>query len=153
MLPRGEVPHALLVLGAIGVAVEMPHAGPLRVLEQLHEEERALHVLAAEAEILVEASRLLGVQVDVKELAGFQRLRDAVREVEPGHRVVRDLGIETDHVRVCERVDERQHVADRREEDVAARLVRLGLERELAARSLCDCDVLAEKVDARRETT
>src|SRR5215210_8318532 len=33
-----EVPDALLILGAIGVTVEVLHAVPLRVLEQLHEE-------------------------------------------------------------------------------------------------------------------
>ena len=78
MLPRAKSHTPCVVFGAVGVAVEVPHAGPLRVLEQLHEEERALHVLAAEAQVLVEAARLLGVQVDVEELAGFQRLRDAV---------------------------------------------------------------------------
>ncbi len=73
-----EVPHAGVVFGAIGVAVEVPHAGPARVLEQFHEKERAFHVLAGEAQVLVESARLLGVEVDVKELAGFQGLRDAV---------------------------------------------------------------------------
>ena len=90
-----------------------------------------LRILAAEAQILVEAAGLLPVEIDVEELARLERLGDAVREVEPGHRVVRDLGVEADHVRMIERVDERQHVADRRQEDVAARLVGLGLEREL----------------------
>src|SRR5215831_2939253 len=35
----GEVPHAVLILRAVRVTVEMPHAQPLRVLEQLHKEE------------------------------------------------------------------------------------------------------------------
>ena len=106
----------------------------------------AFDVFAAEAQILIEASGLLAVQVDVKELSRLERLRHAVREIEPGHRVVRDLGIEADHVRMIERVDEREHVADRRQEDVAARLVRLGLERELEVVALRS-DVLAEEVE------
>src|SRR5881628_1122557 len=44
----GEVPDAVLVLGAVGVAVEVPHPRPVRVLEQLHEEECALRVVAPE---------------------------------------------------------------------------------------------------------
>ncbi len=59
---------------------------------------------------------------------------------------MRDLRIETHHIRVCQRIDERQHVADRREEDVAARLVGLGLERE-AQRVFLRPHVLAQIVD------
>src|SRR5687768_177887 len=54
-----EVPDAFLVLGAVGVAVEVPHAAPSGVLEQLHEEERGLRILTAEPEVLVEAAGLL----------------------------------------------------------------------------------------------
>ena len=42
MLPRAKSHTPCFVFGAVGVAVEVPHAGPLRVLEQLHEEERRL---------------------------------------------------------------------------------------------------------------
>ena len=45
----GEVPDSLLVLGAVGVAVEVAHAVPARVLEQLDREEGAFLVLAGEA--------------------------------------------------------------------------------------------------------
>ena len=79
-----EVPDALLVFGAVGVAVEVAHARPLGVFEQLHQEEGALLVFAGEAQVLVVAAGLLAVQVDVEELARFERLADAVREVEPG---------------------------------------------------------------------
>src|SRR5262249_32765097 len=71
-----EIPDALLVFRAIGVAVEVSHATPLRVLEQLHEEERAFDVLTAEAKVLIEAPRLLRVEVDVEELVRLERLRD-----------------------------------------------------------------------------
>ena len=109
----------------------MTHAVPLRVLEQLDQEEGALLILAGEAQVLVVAAGLLAVQIDVEQLARLERLADAVREVEAGHLLVRDLGVEADHLGVIERVDEGQHVAGRRQEDVAARLVGLGLEREL----------------------
>ena len=113
MLPRAKshTPCSSSVRYAWLSKCRMP--GPLRVLEQLHEEERRLRIFAAEAKVLIEAARLLAVEIDVKELPRLERLRDAVREVEPRHRVVRDFGVEADHVRVVERVDEREHVADR----------------------------------------
>ena len=40
----------------------------------------------------------LAVEVDVEELARPQRLRDAGGEVEPGHLLVPDLGVQPDHV-------------------------------------------------------
>ena len=49
----GEVPHAVGVLGAVGVRVEVAHAVPAGVLEQLHEVERVADALGAEAEVLV----------------------------------------------------------------------------------------------------
>ena len=41
-----------------------------------------------------------------------------------------DLGVEADHLGVVELGDQRDRVPDRRQQDVAARLVRLRLERE-----------------------
>ena len=66
----------------------------------------------------------------MEQLAHRPRLRDVVREVQPGHVLVGDLGVHADHLGVLERLDERQHRADRRQVDVGPRLVRLGLERE-----------------------
>ena len=66
----------------------------------------------------------------MEELAVPQRLRDALREVQPGHLLVPDLGVEADAVGLVELVDERERVADGGQQDVAARLVRLGLEGE-----------------------
>ena len=66
----------------------------------------------------------------MEELAGPQRLPDASWNDRPGHRLVRDLGVDAHHLRVVERLDEVQRVADGRQEDVAARLVGLGLQRE-----------------------
>ena len=66
-------------------------------------------------------------------------------EVQPGHLLVPDLGVEPDELGVLERGDERQRVADRGQQDVAARLVRLGLDREPDVVALVD-DVLGEQV-------
>src|SRR6266516_4824338 len=144
--PGGEVPDAVLVLRAIGVAVEVPHPRPARVFEQLHEEESSLGVVAPEPQVLIEASLFLPVQVDVKQFARVQRLRHGMRAVEPGHLLVCHLGVEPDHFGVIERVDERQHVASRGEEDVAARLVGLRLQGESQVVAL-RADVIAQEVD------
>src|SRR5256714_6450072 len=126
----GEGPDAVLVLRAVGVAVEVPHAGPAGVLEQLDEEKRRLRIVAPEPQVLVEAPRLLPVQADVAQLARFQRLGHTVREVEPGHALVRHLGVHTHHIGMIERINESEHVAVSLQEDVAPRLVGLRLERE-----------------------
>jgi hypothetical protein len=73
---------------------------------------------------------VLPVQVDVEQLAVPQRLGDPVRVVQACHLLVPDLGVHPDHVAVLERVDEGQRVPHRGQQDVAARLVRLRLDRE-----------------------
>src|SRR5262245_63745639 len=124
----------------------MPHAGPPGVLQELNKEERSLRIVAAEAEVLVEATELLAVQVDVKQLAGVERLRDPVREVETGHLLVCHFGIDAYHVGMLECRDEREHVARGGQEDVAARLVRLCLEGNPQVVAL-RADILAQEVD------
>src|SRR5206468_8326102 len=59
-----EIPDAFFVFRAVRVAVEVTHAGPLGVLEQLHEEEGALLVFAPEAQVLIVPARLLPVEID-----------------------------------------------------------------------------------------
>src|SRR5690606_41113836 len=56
------------------------------------------------------------------------------------------LRVEADHLRVGELVDERQRVAHGGQQDVAARLVRLRLDREAQIVPLAD-HVLAEQVE------
>ena len=73
---------------------------------------------------------VLAVEVDVEELAVPQRLGDSVREVQARHLLVPDLGVEADHLGVLELADQRQRVADGRQQDVTARLVRLRFESE-----------------------
>ena len=102
-----------------------------------------------EHQVLVVLDPALAVEVDVEELALPQRLRDAVDEVEAGHLLVPDLGVEPDHVGVLERRDEAERVADRRQQDVAPRLVGLGLEREPEAVPAVD-RVLRERVEPSR---
>jgi hypothetical protein len=72
-----------------------------------------LNRLGAEAQILIEAPGLLVVEVDVKELAAFERLRDRVEEAQAGHLLVRELGVDAHHLRVRQRVDEAQIGAGR----------------------------------------
>jgi hypothetical protein len=72
----------------------------------------------------------------VKQLAGPQRLADRVVERQARHRLVRELGVHADHLRVGEALDEVQHRPGRREIDVGARLVGLGLERDPRVESL-----------------
>src|SRR5262245_34949588 len=141
----GEIPDALFVLAAIGVRVEMPRAFVALLFEHLDQEEEVLDALGTEAKVLIEARAFLVVQVDVEELARFERLRDHVVEVQARHLLVTDLRVDADHFMMIERVDETQVGAGRREVDVAARLVRLGFERELIAVALRD-RIFAEEV-------
>ena len=151
MLPAAKSHTPCFVLGAVGVAVEVPHARPsCASSSSLTRKNARLRVVAAEAQVLVEAPGLLPVQVDVEQLARLERLRHAVREVEPRHLLVRHLGIDAHHLRVVERVDEGEHVADGRQEDVAARLVGLGLERELAGRTPASATYSHRKFSASR---
>jgi hypothetical protein len=59
---------------------------------------------------------------------------------------VADLGVQAHELGTLERVDEGEGVPDRRQQDVAARLVRLRLDREADVVALAD-DVVAEEVD------
>ena len=83
----------------------------------------------------------------MEELARPQRQGDALRVVEARHLLVADLGVEADDVGVLQAVDERDRVADRRQQDVAAGLVGLGLERDAQAVALL-LDVRGDGVDA-----
>lgn len=59
---EGEVPHAVGVLGPVRVRVEVPHALPARVLEQLDRVEGVPDALAPEAEVLVELADALALR-------------------------------------------------------------------------------------------
>jgi hypothetical protein len=81
------------------VGVEVPRAVVARVLEELHREKGGLGVLGPEAEVLVEATHLLVVQVHVEELPRVDRLREGVDEGEARHRLVGELGVEAEESR------------------------------------------------------
>src|SRR5690606_35640159 len=146
------LPDARLVFGAGGLVVEMAGAvigraaARATVLQQVDESEGVVQVAVAEDEVLVVLDAALAVEVDVEELAAVERLGDAGREVEAGHLLVPDLWVDADELWPLERVDERDRVADRRQQDVAAGLVRLRLDREADGVALVGL-VVAEQVD------
>lgn len=82
-----------------------------------------------------------------KSLARPQGLCEAVRVVQARHLLVAGLGVEAHDVAVLELRDEREGVPDGREEDVAAGLVGLGLERDLDVVALV-LDVRGREVEA-----
>ena len=65
-----------------GPSVEVAGSVVPRLLEQLDEEEGLLESLRAETQILVGTTDLLGVEVDVEQLAGIDRLGDSMVDVE-----------------------------------------------------------------------
>ena len=141
-----EVAHAVVVFRAVGVGVEMARPVVADVFEELHQPEGRLDVGRSEAEVLIVAAGHLVVQIDVKQLPRFPRLRDRVEKVQPRHLFVRHFRVHAHHVGMVERRDEAEIRAGRRHVDVAARLVGLGLERELEAVLPID-RILAEEVD------
>ncbi len=143
---RGRRPHAVEVLGPRRLEVEVAGPGVTGALQEVDQPEGGAQVSGAEAQVLVVLDAGLAVEVDVEELARPQRLRDAVREVEPGHLLVADLGVDAVQLGTLQALDEREGVADSGQQDVAARLVRLGLDRELQAVALGG-HVLAEEVE------
>ena len=81
-----------------------------------------------------------------KSLPCPQRLRVAGRRVHAGHLLVPDLRVHADQLRPLEPLDEGERVPDRGEQDVAAGLVGLGLDREAEVVALLG-DVVAEQVE------
>ena len=71
------------------------------------------------------------VEVDMKQLACFDCLRDDVIEIQARHLFVPDFGIHANHLRVIEPGNKTEHRARRRQIDIAARLIRFGFERKL----------------------
>lgn len=115
-------------------------------LQQVDQPEGLAQVARAEAQVLVVLDARLAVEVDVEQLVVPQGLGDAVREVQPGHLLVAGLRVEADPLGPLQLVDERQGVSDGGQQDVAARLVGLGFDREAQVVSLT-LDVLAQQVE------
>ena len=89
----GEIADPVVILGAVGVRVEVARRVVADVLEELHQEERRLDVRGAEPEVLIVAAGILVVQIDVEQLAGLPRLGDRVQEVQSGHVLVRHFRV------------------------------------------------------------
>ena len=87
------------VLGPRRLVVEVLRSGVPAALQGVHDPEGAAQVAGAEAQVLVEAGTVLAVQVDVEQFAVPQRLGDALGEVESGHLLVPDLGVDADESR------------------------------------------------------
>src|SRR5690606_30674446 len=86
-----EVLHALVILGAVCVCIEVAAAIVANILKELDQEEGVLWVHRAEAEVLIVAAWVLVVQVDMEQLAGFPSLSNTVQEVETSHLLVSNL--------------------------------------------------------------
>ncbi len=142
----GGDPDSVVVLGAGGLEVEVDGAVVPTGEQGVDHPERAPGVAGAEPQVLVVLRAVLAVEVDVEELAVPQRLRVPGRGAEPGHLLVPDLGVDADQLGPVQGLDERERVADGGQQDVAARLVGLRLDREPQVVAAVD-DVLAEQVE------
>ena len=80
----GEVPNAALILSPIGMCIKMLRAGvalaAAGTFQKTDQKERALDVLTAKAQVLIVATDLLAIEVDVEQLVRLHRLRDGVNE-------------------------------------------------------------------------
>ena len=114
--------------------------------KDVHRPERAARVARAEPKILVIPRPVLTIEVDVKQLAVPERLGEPVGEVQACHLLVTDLGVDADHLRMLELVDEGKRMSDGGKEDVAAWFVGLGLDGETHVVALLD-DIPGEDVE------
>jgi len=60
----------------------------------------------AEDEVLIELDPALAVEVDVEQLAGIERLGDAVGEVQPCHLLVARLRVDPEELGAVQGLDE-----------------------------------------------
>ena len=88
----------------------------------------------------------------MKELACFPGLRDAVHEIQPSHRFVREFRINSHHLRMVQGRNESQVMTRSGHIDVAARLVGLGFHGKAISKFLRDV-VFAEIVDRFPQTS
>src|SRR5665213_235075 len=117
------------------------------IFEEIHQTKCVQEVAMAKDEILVVLRASLTVEVDMEQLSLPKGLGDAVHEVHPGHLLMPDLRIDTDHLAVFERRDERQSAPHRWQDDVASRFVGLGFDCEPDRVALIEA-VLSKQVNA-----
>ena len=118
------------------MGVEVKWAGIGVIFKQFDEVKIAFQVFGAKAQILVEASGLLAVEVNVKQLSRVNSLRDVMREIEARDGIMGEFGIDADVFGMIEGVDKSQSVARRGQINVAARFVGLGFNRQFVAVAL-----------------
>src|SRR6267142_3819387 len=127
----GKILHAAVILSAIGMSIKMTRPVVSDVLQELHKPKRGLEVRGTEAQVLIVTPRHLVVEVNMEKLARFPRLRHTVHEIQASHLLVRDLGIDANHLWMIERGNEAEIMAGGRHIDIRARLIGLGFKREL----------------------
>src|SRR5690606_14532600 len=66
-----EVPDPFGIFASIGMRVEVTRPVITYFFQELDQQERCLNILRPEAEVLIESTWFLVVQVDVKQLTGF----------------------------------------------------------------------------------
>ena len=91
------------------------------------------------------------IEIDVKELSRFPRLRDAVHEIQPRHRFMRKFRIDSHHLRMLQGRNKPKIMTRGRHIDIAARLVGLGFHGKAIPILLRDV-VFAEIVDRLSQT-
>src|SRR6185312_13765603 len=75
-----KIPNALLVFTSVGMGVKVSWA-LVRFFKQFNQKEKVLDRLGSEAKVLIKTRSFLIVEIDVKQLTGFDCLCDNVIEV------------------------------------------------------------------------
>src|ERR1041385_5231580 len=116
-----------------------------RLFEELNQEEQVLDRLRTKAQILIKPRALLVVEIDMKQLVGFNCLSDDVVEIQTRHLFVSDLWVHANHLRMIERCDETEHRSGGREINVTSWFIWFCFQSKLVIVALVD-RVFAEKV-------
>src|SRR5690606_38855418 len=142
-----EVPDPFGIFASIGMRVEVTRPVITYFFQELDQQERCLNILRPEAEVLIESTWFLVVQVDVKQLTGFPGLSNTVVDVQPGHLFVGELRVDSHHLRKVQGFNKRQHMSGGRKINVSSRLIRLGFQCEVEVVAIV-LYITTEEVDA-----
>src|SRR6267142_1955182 len=139
-----KVFHAKVILGAIGMSIKMTRPVVSDVFQELHEPKRGLEVRGTKTQVLVVAPWHLVVEVNMEKLARFPRLCHSMQEIQAGHLLVRDLGVDANHLWMIESGNEAEIMAGGGHVDIGARLIGFGFQREPEA--VLSVDVVFAKI-------
>ena len=105
--------HEMPRIGFAPVRMRVKADGALifMIEEQFRGKKSFLQIIAAEAQVLIEAQRFLAVEVNIQELAGVDGLSEFMIGIQAGHLDVGGFRIDAAHVGMIERSDERQDAA------------------------------------------